>query len=299
MKNNGQYFQMKIFQPQSMTSKMSNNVYYYYYIVVRTLFLFCVYLARKVGIWLPLKKVDSDIDIYENKIKPLFLKFTDCENIKEYTCRNQNIEPIFYNRKNLMELMKIENNEIEKKWKRRVLIEYTPRGNIIMFYDAYKGSFSYYCDHSVVPIRILNIVAMKYVMRYFCMDFFVDEMALKGNTSPIIGLLNEEDKEDGDKIKKIFNRLSENTKIEYEKMPFLKPKKSTGLNNEKVEIVKLKEKRINKFLHLGKIYNYSIIEKKKISSIYVNEKTYVFKNVNYEEYKKNKKMKEETVLNSE
>jgi hypothetical protein len=253
-------------------------------------------LARKAGLWLPLKKVESDIDIYENKIKPLFLKFTDCENIKEYACRNQNIDPIFYNRKKLTEVMKIENNELEKKWKRRVLIEYTPRGNIIMFYDAYKCSFSYYSDHSVVPIRILNIVAMKYVMRYFCMDFFVDEMALEGNTSPIIRLLNEEDKEDSNKIKKIFNRLSENTKIEYDKMPFLKPKmadivtkKSTGLNNEQL----LKEKRINKFLHLGKIYNYSIIEKKNIPPINVKEDTFVFKNVNYEEYKKQRKTKKD------
>jgi len=295
MINKSQYFQMTNFQTPSysISSKIATNAYYWYYIIVRSFFLFCVSLAIKAGIWKPLKNVESDIDVYEGKVKPLFLKFSDCENIKEYTNRNQNIDPIFYNRKELTKIMKVENNEIELKWKRRVLIEYTPRGNIIMFYDAYKGGFSYYSDNTVVPIRILNIVAMKYVMRYFCMDFFVDEMTLKNNTSPFIRILNEEDKEEIEKTKKIFSNLSKKTKIDYKDMPFLKFKNTESvIKNDSVSNV-VKEKRINKFVHLGKIYNYSIIQKKKINQLSninnIEEETYVFKNVNYEDYKKQQK----------
>lgn len=295
MKNNGQYFQMTNFHSPSysISTKLTNNTYYWYYFIVRSVFLFCVSLAIKLGIWKPLKSVESDIDIYEGKVKPLFLKFTDCENIKEYTNRNQNIDPIFYNRTELTKIMKVENNEIEQKWKRRVLMEYTPRGNIIMFYDAYKGGFSYYSDHTVVPIRILNIVAMKYVMRYFCMDFFVDEVALRDNTSPFIRILDEEDKEEISKTKRMFNSLSKNTKIDFKDMPFLKLKNAESvIKNDSVSKV-VKEKRINKFVHLGKIYNYSIIQKKKINQLSnindFEDQKYVFKNVNYEDYKKQQK----------
>ena len=295
MINKGQYFQMTNFQSPSysISSKISTNTYYWYFFIVRSLFLFCVSLAIKLGIWKPLRNVESDIDIYEGKVKPLFLKFSDCENIKEYTHRNQNIDSILYDRKELAKVMKVENNEIEQKWKRRVLIEYTPRGNIIMFYDAYKGGFSYYSDHTVVPIRILNIVAMKYVMRYFCMDFFVDEIALKDNTSPFIRILNEEDKEEITKTKKLFDDLSKKTKIDYKDMPFLKLKNAEPvIKNDSVSKV-VKEKRINKFVHLGKIHNYSIIQKKKINQLSnmnnFEDQTYVFKNVNYEDYKKQQK----------
>jgi len=74
--------------------------------------------------------------------------------------------------------MKNPNTNIEKTWKSRIQITTTPRGNIIMFYDAYKLGFSYYCDQNVVSYDILNAVAMKYVMLYNCAHFFIDEVVL-------------------------------------------------------------------------------------------------------------------------
>jgi hypothetical protein len=38
------------------------------------------------------------------------------------------------------------NNNLEKKWKSRVLFESTPRGNIIMMYDTYVEAFVYYVE---------------------------------------------------------------------------------------------------------------------------------------------------------
>jgi len=241
-----------------------------------------------IGIWVPLKATDSiEIETFENKIKPTFLKYVDCENIEEYKEKNKNIEAIFYNRKELAELMKQENT-IEKKWKSRILIQNTPRGNILMFYDAYKGGFSYYSDHSIVPLRILNTVAMKYVMNYFCLDFFVDQLAFKNNTSPLIELLNEEDNEDNKKMRKIFTQLAENTNMNTNQLPFLKSK-SILSDRVSTPTIKKFEKRINKFIYLGKFNNYSIIQKEKKNNI-LSSKTdnVIFKNVNYDEYKKSK-----------
>ena len=69
-------------------------------------------------------------------------------------------------------------NSLEKSWRTRLLMESTPIGNIVMFYDIFKQGFSYYCDQPVIPYDILNSVAMKYVARFSCMDFFMDEYVL-------------------------------------------------------------------------------------------------------------------------
>jgi len=270
-----------------MKTKTANDIYYWYFTIVRTAFLFFVYLARMMGFFHYSKSNNLiEIENFENKIIPSFFKFAECECIDEYKKKNQNIEPVFYNRKELSELMKNE-NEVEKKWKSRILIQYTPRGNILMFYDAYKGGFSYYCDHSVVPLRLLNVVAMKYVMNYYCLDFFVDELAFNFNTSPLIKLLNDEDNEENEKSKKNITRLAVNTKIDANKLPFLKSKTFSSISN-KINIPEKHEKRINKFIYLGKFNNYSIIQKKKNNALLVTNTNYIFKNVNYDEYKKSK-----------
>ena len=84
----------------------------------------------------------------------------------------------------------------------RVLIEATPRGNVIMFYNPYKLGFSYYSDSTGIPYPILNAVAMKYVTVFYCRNFFVDEhfihTAKKGGSfifdSPLLPILFSEPK---------------------------------------------------------------------------------------------------------
>jgi len=89
---------------------------------------------------------------------------------------NANIEKIFYNedKRPLKRMLLSVDNELDRKWKTRFLIETTPRGNIIMMYDVYKNTFSYYCDFSNVPHPILNACAMKFVMNFRCLDLFLD-----------------------------------------------------------------------------------------------------------------------------
>lgn len=87
---------------------------------------------------------------------------------------NTNVDVVFYSKPDFQELMKQEMNYLEKQWRTRILFETTPRGNIIMFYDVYKQGFAYYCDANGIPYNILNAVAMKYVLTFYCRDFFVD-----------------------------------------------------------------------------------------------------------------------------
>ena len=78
---------------------------------------------------------------------------------------------IFYNKKEYKQAIKEENNDLEKKWKSNILYKNTPRGNILMYYDAFKLGFVYTCDTSV-SYDILNALAMKYVTEFRCLDFF-------------------------------------------------------------------------------------------------------------------------------
>lgn len=180
----------------------------------------------------------------ENELE-LFLKSFNDERA------NENIEKEFYDMETYREIMKNENNELETKWKKRILYETTPRGNVVMMYDAYKNGFVYYSDVSTFPYSVLNIIAMKYVRIFCCRDFFVDDSIHREHPSPLISLWEKEE----EKEKK--RSMTSN------KMIFTKPK-----------TMKEEKKNFNKFIYMGKTINFSFIEKKK-------KKHNVFKN-NYE-----------------
>ena len=101
-------------------------------------------------------------------------KFLETYSTTETTDINSSIQSVFYDSDSYKNIMSVANNELENYWKRRILFENTPRGNIIMHYDAYKLGFTYYSDTSGLPYSLLNAVAMKYVRIYKCRDFFID-----------------------------------------------------------------------------------------------------------------------------
>jgi hypothetical protein len=53
------------------------------------------------------------------------------------------------------------------------VIEMSPIGNVVMMYDVSKESFVYYSDH-IVPFRLLETIAMKYVCFFDCKQIYVD-----------------------------------------------------------------------------------------------------------------------------
>ena len=167
---------------------------------------------------------------------------------------NQNIQTEFYNKDKYNLTIKIQNNILEKSWKQRILFESTPNGNVVMFYDAYRFSFAYYSD-SHIPYPILNAVAMKYVLTYFCRDFFLDKSIIPSNqTTPFLYVHEIEKKELTSK------------KIDVSKGPFAKLKNYTkdkvnDKGNDKVnDKVNVKNYIKNKFISLGKVYNFSVLK---------------------------------------
>jgi len=232
---------------------------------ILVLFFYHLYNLHRSDIKEPEVIIDP-ITEYINKNKKAFLKTYEVDkNMSE------NIEPIFYNKKDYTAFMKTDKNEIEIAWKTRILYENTPKGHIVMFYDAYKQAFTYYTDQTSMSMPLLNAVAMKYVTRFFCRDFYHDEQTLKkkkdviekdeeeeeeeefiSNTyiSPLIKIHNE--KEETPETKKLKNLLND--------APFARLKSIKTKSDDKKKKI-TKEKNVNKFVSLGKMYNFHILQK--------------------------------------
>jgi len=192
---------------------------------------------------------------------------------------NKNIQPIFYDKKLYNQIIETHDNALEKSWKQRILFETTPFGNVVMFYDAYKLSFAYYSDSSI-PYNILNIVAMKYVLTFYCRDFFLDKSIIPLRyTTPFLH------------VHEIEKKASvKPNKIDVSKGPFVKFKnyakeEQSEKNQKKIENnTSVKNYIKNKFISLGKLYNFSILK-----NTLIDRKTTVRTEsipINYDSFKK-------------
>ena len=123
-----------------------------------------------------------------------------------------------------------------------------------MHYDPYKLAFAYYCDTSSMPYKILNAIAMKYVLLFHCIHLFVDnEVTPTDKSSPIINALMVDAP---DKSKK----KDAPTGIDMKNAPFVKFKKSdsrsSNKENDKKPVINYHR---NNFVCVGKIINYSFL----------------------------------------
>ena len=198
----------------------------------------------------PIKSVSLK-DLYIERNTQKFLQTFQCDKIYDW---NSNIDSVIKDTEKMTEIMADTNNFLEKKWQSRVLMENTPRGNVIMFYDIYKRGFSYYCDNAVMPYDIMNAVAMKYVLTFHCRDFFVDSNVLQQNKKQNV-ILEENREVKLDKIQ------SHNPKTIQDKHAFAKFKAYNTVT-KKAGISAENDKTINCFLHLGGVRNWIPIPKK-------------------------------------
>jgi len=131
--------------------------------------------------------------------------------------RNENIASMMYSFEKIEEKKE---EELEKEWKSRILIENTPRGNVIMYYDTYKHAFAYAADQNI-PYPILNACAMKYVLTFQCFDFFVDTTILPGTIVSPFSILLESTEQ---KEKEISQEKKKHLGISFPNAPFAKLK---------------------------------------------------------------------------
>jgi hypothetical protein len=211
---------------------------------------------------------------YSEKYKTRFIEsFNDV--VTEW---DSNVDDIVNDKEKLAELLEDKTNYLEKKWRSNILIENTPRGNVIMFYDIYKNAFSYYCDQSIVPYDVANAVAMKYVMTFRCRSFFVDSNILPAVKEDPVPTTNTPEQP----IKQ----------LEKDKdAPFAKFKSYNNATKKTKNSSTEKDKRINSFLHLGGTRNWCPIIKKTKANPINGFKTDLFpgeKKLSYLDYKKTK-----------
>jgi hypothetical protein len=242
-----------------------NIIYFFWNWVIFKInkYFFINYNKNKIN---PSPKTNEQIFI-ENETKLFLSTFNDSSNLY-----NKSIDLIFYDIEKYNILMTTE-NELEKKWKSNILFVYTPRGNVIMFYNCYKRGFSYYCDSQVMSYELLNIIAMKYVRMYLCRDLYIDNRYTESNgqESPLISLINIFDKKE--KEKENENNKNENPKNKIYKTnnsSFVKFKKYNIVLPTSVNKITL-NKSTNNFIYLGKICNFKFLQKPKIES---KKKTY-------------------------
>jgi len=238
------------------------SMFYYYFIrVLRFFYIPVIYIQhtffpKKVIVEKVIEK--NPIDIYIENGKTNFL-----DSYAKPIDFNSNIEAFLYDRPTLLELLKDEDNPIEPPWKRRILYESTPRGNIVMYYDVFKQGFAYYSD-STIHYSVLNVIAMKYCLTYYCRDFFSDEMEIpSGHSTPFIVTLKEEELNEFTKKKQHQQKISHDTKnssfAKFKKYSGERPKETNvdlpSVTNKDALLIK------NRFIYLGKIANFSFLGK--------------------------------------
>jgi len=208
----------------------------------------CLYIGYKNSEIVINKSV---LDTYIDKLCSNFLHTYELTDIDF----NENISKIFYDKENLQKELEPVNNNLQLEWSRRILYEFTPRGNIMMHYDPYKLCFNYYCDTNSMTNKLLNAVCMKYCTIYRCRDFFIDKEYLPENCESKLLTVHY-------KNKKITEKKSQ--KNDLDMSVFIKVKRqdtssTDNLNNKDKQPKSTDELHKNKFIHMGKIYNMPLI----------------------------------------
>ena len=197
------------------------------------------------------KKQNTDEENIEKEKKLFNLLLS-----KDSSYTNSNIHPDIYCYEALQHLQKKLSDE-EKTWKSRILMQNVSNGNVIMYYDLYKQSFSYFAD-SQISYKYLTFCAMKYVRTFLCLDFFTDTAYLPTeHVNPFNKMKQEEIKKEVEKKIEKKKKL----KINFSSDVFICKKKGKKEKKEKKEKKDVAEKFINNFCHLGKIHNYSVTQK--------------------------------------
>jgi len=174
------------------------------------------------------------------------------------------------------------------------VMENTPQGNVVMFWDNKRDTFSYYADH-LIPYRFLEVVGRKYVLTNECRKLFVDmdeeikaaEKKLeekKKQKEEEKKKQNKQDDQDTNTIaeqpkRNVFAKLksynrdnsikSATVALDSKKPPSNIPKNAT-VNTKQDENMILKE-RANRYSYQGKLANFSFlknVERKVVDKTY-------------------------------
>jgi len=252
-------------------------VYAFFYRLYISAIFYTKYAMGQIKL---IKKVPPlDYDQKYQKYVKYYKEATDAD-------ANSNIGPDLYDYDARKTLFAKEKNETERLWKTRILYESTERGNVLFYYNPYRLSFEYYSDAQIIPYKILQYVAKKYVSMNRCRDFYIDmvdrpankmvdvlrkeEEAMKSKKMKVNDITKLVDKELANKDN-IFESLKEH------RIAVGSPSASGSIGPTVPKVTKgqkplnePKEKPLefsNKYVRLGKISEFNITQKPPKKSI--------------------------------
>lgn len=169
--------------------------------------------------------------------------------------------------------------EKKKSLKNSLLFENTPLGNVMMFYDDSRETFTYYSD-STIPYRYLETISRKYVIMYHCASLYIDmedEIKEAERKRDLEKEKEEKDKRErnerqdkgGEEKKSVFAKLKKYNRSDA-KSQIIQPGSSNKTTNNsrmngpdktaenKNMIVK---ENANRYSYEGKLVNFSFLKK--------------------------------------
>jgi len=205
------------------------------------------------------EKKDEKEDEKEDEKKKLEIKYED-----KYKTKYQLLENI--------ELSKEQLNGL----KNSIVMETTPLGNVIMFYDNNREGFTYYADNTI-PYRFLETVARKYVVLHNCKNLFIDMDEEIRIAKHKLEEKNRKLTEEEEKIKRL-RELKQPIPLKRDVFAKLKVyNKDTGLKaagisgeakhsiskkpTEKEEVNMILKEKANRYSCEGKIINFNFLKK--------------------------------------
>jgi hypothetical protein len=204
---------------------------------------------------------DEEEELEEEVIKPV-IKYED-----KYKDKFEKLEYKTTNKTKLEEL------------KNSFIMEITPHGNVIMYWNQTNGVFSYYSD-GTMPYRFLEVVARKYVIMNNCKDiYYVMEEQMKEVIIETIPKKKEETPSVFAKLKNYNHSSIDSVKTGGQQKSVCKtsykPNSISKMNIVKKNVI-LKENS-NHYSCIGRIVNFNFLKREKPMSQ---------TNISFSEYKK-------------
>lgn len=205
-----------------------------------------------------------------------YIYFSWMSNIKPKTIISREKNEIeIYNKKYIDKFDKLEAHELSKDFlnglKNNIIMEMTPRGNIVMYYDHDTETFVYYSDRKDIPYSFLETLVRKYAITYNCKKIIIDirEELIKAKKKM------DEEQEGG--VKEVNKKHSKSEETIFAN---LKKYNRKGTGGNKVDNKKyLLMESANRYSYKGKIENFSFITPN-------TEKNTKDKKIDYETFKK-------------
>jgi len=148
--------------------------------------------------------------------------------------------------------------------KNSFVMETTPNGNVLMFWDNKRSSFTYYSDTSI-PYRYLEVVARKYVIMNNCREiYYIMEEQLKP--------LKKEEIVEKKEEKNVFAKLksyNQSSIMDTKNIPQKKQNQNISTRLPTINIKKeykneiLLKENSNRYSYEGKLVNFSFLKKPK------------------------------------